>query len=197
MIENKASFFLRISDKLAPSELTRVRGAYIFAKFGHRAQKRIGEGQRYFEHCRRTAIILMDELLVYDPTLIITALSHDELEDSKDVDTAILELFFGPEVCRNVLLLTKTDKDSYIDKLYTAPEGVILVKACDRLDNLRSLGGCEVEFIERQVAETEEKLLPLFEEKLTSNKYAIIIEKIKAELEACKANLFQIYSILG
>jgi GTP diphosphokinase / guanosine-3',5'-bis(diphosphate) 3'-diphosphatase len=178
-VENKGSFFGRLRDRLAPSELTRIRGAYMLSKFGSRWQKR-KTGQRYFEHARRTALILMDECNIYDPNLIITALLHDMVEDSFDIDPTVIELFFGPDVCRNVLLLSKINKESYISKLYAAPEHVVLIKACDRLDNLRSLPGCEAEFIERQAKETREKILPLFKQKLNNN---VIISKIETELE--------------
>lgn len=37
-----------------------------------------------------------------------------------------------------------------------------MIKACDRLDNLRSLKGCERSFILKQCHETEEKYYSLF-----------------------------------
>lgn len=169
MTENKATFFARLDPRLSPSDLVRVRGAYYMAKYGHRAQVRKekdadGNPLRYFEHVRRVAIVLMDEAHVYDPDLVCTALLHDTLEDTDDIDAQIIEQFFGKEVARRVRLLTKEPKEGYIDRLRTADRNTILVKACDRLDNLRSLDGDGVteEFRQKQLMETQVKYRPLF-----------------------------------
>jgi (p)ppGpp synthase/HD superfamily hydrolase len=140
--ENKASFFARLEPRLAPSELVKVRAAYYLAKYGHRAQVRKetdGQGNllRYFEHVRRVAIILMDEADCYDPDLICTALLHDALEDTED-------------------------KEGYADRLRLADDETLLVKACDRLDNLRSLGETPPAFRKKQFLETLETYWPLF-----------------------------------
>ena len=165
-MENKASFFARLETRLAPSDLVRVRGAYYLAKFGHRAQvrKELGEDGnplRYFEHVRRVALVLMDEAKVYDPDLICTALLHDTLEDTEDIDAHIIEQFFGANVARRVRLLTKA-KDDYVARLQSADHGTILVKMCDRLDNIRSLDGTTEEFKARQLKETWDKYMPIF-----------------------------------
>jgi len=165
-MENKASFFARLETRLAPSDLVRVRGAYYLAKFGHRAQvrKELGEDGnplRYFEHVRRVALVLMDEAKVYDPDLICTALLHDTLEDTEDIDAHIIEQFFGANVARRVRLLTKA-KDDYVARLQSADHGTILVKMCDRLDNIRSLDGTTEEFRARQLKETWDKYMPVF-----------------------------------
>ena len=169
-MENKQTFLNRLNSELSPKELTRVRAAYIFAKFGHRAQKRkeldnTGKQLRYFEHVRRVALILIDECDVRDPDIIITALLHDCFEDTVDIDPAIVELFFGSKVCSNVLCLSKTancNDNEYFNKLLRANSDVRLVKCCDRLDNLRSISGCDRDFIDKQVEETEKYLEELF-----------------------------------
>lgn len=187
MIENKAAFFSRLEPRLAPSDLVRIRGAYYLAKYGHRAQVRKeldceGHPLRYFEHVRRVAIILMDEEEVYDPDLIITALLHDALEDTDDIDALVIEQFFGAEVARRVRLLTKNPKDGYVDRLYTADEGTVLIKLCDRIDNLRSLAGCPEDFQKKQLEETRSTLLPLFDQKLGIK--AQVLWVLLSELEA-------------
>lgn len=144
-----------------------VMGAYYLAKFGHRFQHRkekdeSGKELRYFEHVRRVAIVLMDRAQCYDPDLICTALLHDALEDTQDLTAPILERFFGPAVPRRVRLLSKVPKDGYLDRLKSADRETILVKACDRLDNLLSLGQTTAEFQEKQLKETRVKYLPLF-----------------------------------
>lgn len=170
-MEDKAAFFARLRPMLAPSDLTRVRGAYYLAKYGHRAQVRKelgpdGEPLRYFEHVRRVAIILMDEAHVFDPNLVITALLHDAMEDTEDIDGAVIEAFFGPVVARHVRILTKDPKEGYVKRLWAADSDTILAKACDRLDNLRTLKGTSPEFQAKQLKETRDVYLPLFEAKL-------------------------------
>jgi GTP pyrophosphokinase len=180
-MENKASFFARLEPRLAPSELVRVRGAYYLAKYGHRAQvrKELGEDGnplRYFEHVRRVALVLMDEARLFDPDLVCTALLHDALEDTEDIDALIVEQMFGRNVARRVRLLTKEPKEGYLDRLAQADTETLLIKACDRLDNLRSLAETSEEFRQKQVRETVEKYLPLFEMALGAN---VVILRIK------------------
>jgi hypothetical protein len=187
VVENKATFFARLEPRLAPSDLVRVRGAYYLAKYGHRAQVRKeldGEGHslRYFEHVRRTAIILMDEAGVYDPDLVITALLHDALEDTDDIDALVIEQFFGFEVARRVRLLTKAPKEGYVKRLQGSDELTVLVKLCDRLDNLRSLGGDEA-FRRKQLDETKRVYLPLFEQWAGANLVLASLIDVMADLE--------------
>jgi (p)ppGpp synthase/HD superfamily hydrolase len=60
--------------------------------------------------------------------------------------------------------LTKTDKDSYIDNLKFESQypGFMIVKAADRLDNLRSPPEDEG-FRTKQLKETKEHYIPLFQ----------------------------------
>lgn len=174
MTENKAAFFARLEPRLAPSDMARVRGAYYLAKYGHRAQvrKELGEDGkplRYFEHVRRVALVLMDEAKVFDPDAVITALLHDALEDTDDIDAKVIEQFFGATVARRVRLLTKDPKEGYAERLWDADWGTIAVKFCDRLDNLRSLDGCGEDFKAKQVKDTRVHYLSLFEQRMSSN----------------------------
>lgn len=183
MAENKTTFFARLEPRLSPSDLIRVRGAYYMAKYGHRAQVRketdeAGQPLRYFEHVRRVAIILMDEAKCYDPDLIITCLLHDTLEDTDDIDAPVIEQFFGKNVARRVRLLTKEPKEGYVDRLMSADEETVLCKACDRLDNLRSLHQTPAMFQVRQIKETAEVYLPLFEMKLGVHRITFAIKQL-------------------
>lgn len=180
-MEDKAAFFARLKPMLAPSDLARVRGAYYLAKYGHRAQTRKelgpdGSPLRYFEHVRRVAIILMDEANVFDPDLVITCLLHDAMEDTEDIDASVIEQFFGCAVARRVRILTKDPKEGYVERLYAADMETVLVKACDRLDNLRSLEDCSETFIAKQLIETEGVYLPLFLVRLTPHQRNLVKE---------------------
>jgi guanosine-3',5'-bis(diphosphate) 3'-pyrophosphohydrolase len=170
-MENKTTFFARLAPRLAPSDLVRVRGAYYLAKYGHRAQVRketdaAGQPLRYFEHPRRVAIIAMDEGLCFDPDVICACLTHDVEEDTDDIDAAIIEQFLGSEVARLVRILTKEPKEGYAKRLASADFKPVFVKACDRLDNLRSLAETPQEFQEKQRKETLQVYRPIFQDVL-------------------------------
>jgi (p)ppGpp synthase/HD superfamily hydrolase len=176
--ENKGSFFDRLEGQVLPSELVKIKTAYMIAKHAHRAQMRKEEDAgghkiRYFEHVRRVALILLDtaggiggdrDIPHWRWQDICAALLHDTIEDTEDVTAEILEELFGEEVCRIVMSMTKWPgkKDNYVYQIYKGGERVIFLKMCDRLDNLRSLDRPEIpeSFREKQLKETREVWLP-------------------------------------
>lgn len=172
MTENRESFFARLEPLLAPSDLLDIQLAYTLAKYGHRAQVRKelgadGEPLRYFEHPRRVALTLVDEVKIVEPGLIIAALLHDGPEDTRDLTPAMIEHCFGPKVAASIKILSKTPPEHYLDRFWTSVLWwPYVVKGCDRLDNLRSLAGTTPEFRARQVKETRDKYFPLFDRML-------------------------------
>lgn len=170
--ENRETFFRRLEPFLAPSVLLDVQLAYTMAKYGHRAQVRKetdddGTPVRYFEHVRRVAIVLVDEARVVMPEMIIAALLHDGIEDTRDLTPAMIEHCFGTDVVNLVKVLSKVPKEGYLDRFITCADWrPYLIKACDRLDNLRSLHAADRPFQTRQVAETRDKYFPLFDRML-------------------------------
>ena len=173
--ENKESFFARLEPFFAPSVLLDIKLAYILAKHGHRDQFRkeldpTGAKVRYFEHVRRVALVLFDEAKCSRPEMIISALLHDGIEDTRDLTAEQIENCFGSDVCTIVKTLSKTPPEGYLDRFVVCKDWrPYIIKACDRLDNLRSLDKPEisVEFRNRQIEETEEKYLPLFDKMIT------------------------------
>jgi GTP diphosphokinase / guanosine-3',5'-bis(diphosphate) 3'-diphosphatase len=173
MIENKETFRARIRPYFSPSDQHQIYWAYITAKFGHRAQvrKELVEGKptRYFEHVRRVAINLMDEMKIMDRDMICAALLHDAVEDTEDITPELIEHAFGSDVAAMVTLLSKVPKEGYHERLHNCKNWKVLaIKACDRLDNLRSLmiPGTTREFQKKQVQETQEYYFPLFDQLL-------------------------------
>lgn len=151
-----------------------VEIAYALAKHAHRWQERKeldseGHPIRYFEHLRATALVLIDELDVFDHELIITCLMHDSIEDTTDINAPMLEKLFGGNVARMVKMLTKGPKEGYYDRLHRyADANTLVVKTCDRISNLRTLGGCSPEFQQKQIKETSEVLLPILRDSRVS-----------------------------
>lgn len=172
-MENKETFRARIKPVFSPSNQLDINLAYVLAKFGHRSQTRKeltdGKPTRYFEHVRRVAIILMDEMKIMNRNMIISALLHDSLEDTDDITSELLEHSFGSDVATIIKYLSKTPKEGYHDRLINCMNWQILaLKACDRLDNLRSLmvPGTTVEFQKKQLKETKEVYFPIFDKLL-------------------------------
>lgn len=169
-MENKETFQARIEPFLSPSERLDIKLAYTLAKFGHRAQLRKelidGKPIRYFEHVRRVAIILMDDMKIMDRDMIIAALLHDSLEDTQDLTAELLEHSFGTNVAAMVTRLSKIPKEGYHERLKQCQHWQTLaLKMCDRLDNLRSLmvPGVTLDFQKRQIQETKEHYFPIFD----------------------------------
>lgn len=173
-MENKETFQARLKSCFSPNIQLNIKLAYVLAKFGHRAQTRKelvdGRPMRYFEHVRHVALIVMDELKIMDSALIIGALLHDSLEDTQDITADLIEHSFGGEVTELVMLLSKIPKEGYHERLLICNNWkVVVLKLCDRLDNLRSLmvPGTTLEFQKKQIKETKEVYYPLFDRLLT------------------------------
>ena len=168
--ENCESFFSRLAPCLSPSQVMDARLAYFLAKNGHRWQTRReldenGRPRRYFEHLRRTALILIDEVGICERDLVVAALLHDGIEDTRNLTPELIEHCFGPAVAGIVRRLSKAPKEGYVERLRHADWRTLLIKACDRLDNVRTLGLPEVpaEFRIKQVKETRDKYYALFD----------------------------------
>lgn len=212
-MENHQSFLKRLEGRLTAEEILTVDMAYDFAKLAHKNQER-DDGTRYFEHARAGALILTDELGIYDPDLLVTFFLHDTGEDtplfgnitrSNDVFVRVasfrLKKAFNEQVADNFIRLTKPFIDHvwfktkeemltfYYQRLCES-EDAILLKSVDRLHNLRSLPGNDPKKIARQIKETEEIYLPIFNS--VSGKLApyakVIITKIEDQLAILKSN---------
>lgn len=161
---NREKFLSKL--KLSSEELRYVSAAYAFSKYGHRGQKRDG-GERYFEHPKAVAEILINELkLSSNWKLIVTALLHDILEDSFLLDEERIGINFGEDVARWVKILSKEQGIDYYKRLNDCIECgewiVILVKLADRLHNLRTLPSkCDKTAQKRYITETKKHYIPL------------------------------------
>lgn len=211
-IENRESFLKRLEDKFTPEQIEDIDFAYDLAKESHRPQLR-DSGERYFEHPRAGCLIMMDELGMYDYNLIISFLLHDTGEDipiwgnvTESYDQFVvkakkrLSKVFNDRIADIVIKLTKPSVDNikfftkdeafnfYINQMQT-DEDVVIGKMVDRLHNLRNLVGNKPEKIQRQISETEEVYIPLFEKITGKNKqYAEqLLEKIKDQLLVLKS----------
>ncbi len=180
---SRQEFFRRVAGLVSPEDMPRVAWAYWLAKEAHRTQKRDG-GERYFEHCRRVALLTMDHGC-YDADSIIIAFLHDVLEDSF-IPLVVVRQLFGARVEEALCALSKIEttfyeydgsvrkikKDitKYFEDIKTNPNASVpVIKCCDRLDNLRTFGIWPVERKVKYVIETRKYLLPLASEAIGEN----------------------------
>lgn len=194
MTENRATFQDRLRPLVPPGQLLDIDLAYTLSKYVHRAQVRMeldseGKPLRYFEHPRRVALILMDTVGITDPIILCATLLHDTAEDSEELSPAAIERYWGSEVASLVQLLSKIPKEGYVERLNKHGDWrTLLIKACDRLDNLRSLDPADVsgEFRTRQLKETHELYIPLFQKMITMipEKHKVGAQLVMAEVIA-------------
>lgn len=179
----------RLQPHLTDDELTQVRLAYEIAEAAHEGQMR-DEGTPYIVHPVRVAVSLVDELEIYSPRLISSALLHDVIEDSPLTRRQIAEMF-GEEIARIVWLLTKFDDVSlpaYLAAIEAASDtGAAIVKLCDRLDNLRFLAHSpKAEKKRRYIRTTTDYYLPMA---ARANKY--LYDEISRWLEEARNHVKQ------
>src|SRR5690349_23707368 len=161
-----------------------IRRAYQFAAQAHDGQTR-KSGDPYVTHPTGVAEIIAE--LKLDVASVCAGLLHDCVEDtSATVDQLTTE--FGKEVAFLVDGVTKLGKLPYSTREEQQAENfrkmllamardirVILVKLCDRLDNMRSLHHLPSEKQERIASETMQIYAPL------ANRLGI--QWVKVELE--------------
>ncbi len=166
------------------ADLGLVRRSYEFAAKAHEGQTR-RSGDPYVSHPLAVAQLIAD--LKLDLASVCAGLLHDAVEDTSATVDQLTELF-GKEVAFLVDGVTKLGKLPWSTREEQQAENfrkmllamakdirVILVKLCDRLDNMRSLEHLPPEKQERIAAETMQIYAPL------ANRLGI--QWVKIELE--------------
>jgi len=147
-----------------------VRRAFSFATAAHEGQKRMS-GEPYVTHPAAVAMLVAE--LGMDAPTIAAALLHDVPEDTAKT-TDDLRREFGDEIARLVEGVTKLSRlggqtrDEHqaenIRKMFLAMADdlrVVIVKLCDRLHNMRTLGALPGEKRQRIAKQTMEIYAPL------------------------------------
>ncbi len=166
------------------ADLPLIRRAYQFAATAHDGQTR-KSGDPYVTHPLAVAQIIAE--LKLDVASVCAGLLHDCVEDTSATVEQLVETF-GKEIAFLVDGVTKLGKLPYSTREEQQAENfrkmllamardirVILVKLCDRLDNMRSLNHLPPEKQERIAAETMQIYAPL------ANRLGI--QWVKIELE--------------
>ena len=174
----------RVSAYQPSADLELIKRAYAFAEQAHQGQLR-KSGDPYLIHPLTVAQIIVE--LRLDVACICAGLLHDCVEDTSATVDDISKLF-GADVALLVEGVTKLGKVRWQTREEHQAENfrkmlmamardirVILIKLCDRLDNMRTLGAMAPEKQERIARETMEIYAPLA--------HRLGIQWIKAELE--------------
>ena len=158
-------------------DIARIDKAAHFAIAAHAGQKR-SSGEDYVNHTFAVAAIVHE--LGLDADVVIAALLHDSVEDTH-VTLEQLATEFGADVARLVDGVTKMEviqefadhqggkssqdiKAESLRKMMLAMVDdvrVVLIKLCDRLHNMRTLGAVNSEKQKRVATETLEIFSPL------------------------------------
>jgi len=175
--ENRETFFKRIASFLPTLDprYKAIEKAYDFAKDAFREKYRKG-GDRYFEHLRGVALILIDYLRVKNYRLIIAALLHDIVEDIPSWTIERIRGEFDDDVALLVEWLTKPPPEkfsseeerdeAYYNRFAFAPREFFLIKLADRLHNLITLWPYPPKKRTRKIEETRRYFLPYAEQHL-------------------------------
>ena len=181
--------FFQLVDQRFPrgsAEYQLIERAYSTAKDAFRTLQREG-GERYFEHLRSVALILMVHMRVRDANIIAAALLHDIVEDIANWSQDRVAVEFNRAVALLVWWVTKpnlvefdNDKEErnriYHQNLNRAPREAIIIKLADRLHNLITLWDVDAEKQLRKVRETQDFYLSLAEKEI------ILIHEIEQAL---------------
>ncbi len=164
-----------------------------FAREAHKGQLR-RDGREYFTHPERVASLVLwykgDSSEI--DQLLAAAYCHDLLEDTAVtyydlvnafgycVASLVMELTTNPEMKSGV-----GDKGKYLAyKLKHMTHWALVIKLCDRLDNISDTNGCTPEWKERYISETI-YIIDYIEEnrKLTRTQLELVAALRKAIIE--------------
>ena len=110
---------------------------------------------------------------------------HDIIEDAPNLPPALIEHCFGTDVVTIVKTLSKAPKEGYLERFNMSTDWrPYVIKACDRLDNLRSLSDAKQEFRWKQIIETQAKYFPLFDRmfELTPPEYKERVQHLRDQI---------------
>ncbi len=174
---NREKFEQLLYLKMRPVDVELVMDAYGDAKKGHGHKNQVRDnGERYFEHPRRVALILMFDLEIYDLDMIIAAFLHDIVEDTfvfgrRDKAFKGIQRRYGKRVATFVLALSKEPCDQpekkierdhrYFEAITQEGPKTTILKLADRLDNLRDMHHCTIAKKRHYLEETRSHILPM------------------------------------
>lgn len=195
-LPNKFSFFHTAHERIINVQYRRaIELAYRMAKEAHRPQTRDND-ERYFNHVKAVACIILYDLNVYDELeltiLLICALLHDTIEDSFMVTKSLLHFIFDqvdPSIATTIDVLSKpdvADKTLKMAKLLADETVTVrIVKGCDNLHNQRTLRNCPPSKMRKNIKETLEVIIPWMELHNENPQVRFLVDRLR---EAAQEN---------
>lgn len=152
--------------------IKRLIEAIQFASDRHAGQVR-PSGESQMTHVLRVVKLVAEYLEMHDMmntcgagTFMVSAILHDVLEDTSTTNQEIAEKF-GNEVAKIVKALSHESEEEpdevYLHRVADGGTVAIIVKRCDRLDNLQTLVNTPPEFRARKCGEVR-MALPIWQE---------------------------------
>lgn len=196
MTMNRKKFF-SLLDGMASEDILQVQKAYWLSKNAHRVQKPRDTGERYFEHPREVALLLIEHGYK-DKNILTKALLHDVIEDTNTPVQIVVDLF-GHNIWQGLSLLSKVIPvfdpvtgeisgrhkkpiEEYYAEISKADPSIQAVKIADRLHNLRSMKAWGREKQVKYAKETQQYILPIAQ---------------KADARFAKELFSEVYRVLG
>jgi guanosine-3',5'-bis(diphosphate) 3'-pyrophosphohydrolase len=162
--------FLDSLEYLSPTDVTRIKAAYVFAARAHANQRRMS-GEPYITHPLAVAGAVVEWRM--DADAVCAALLHDVLEDTGATKHELAEKF-GKEVAELVDGLSKLDKMEFASYQEAQAENfrkmlmamardlrVVLIKLADRQHNLQTMSAMRADKRARIARETLEIYAPI------------------------------------
>lgn len=177
MIENSMSEILKGENNLDK--------ALKYATIMHEGQLRYG-GVLYINHPKRVAQYVRKYKQSNSiEMLMMCAYLHDTLEDTKATYYDLVNIF-GPQVASIVLELTTDEdlkkeigKERYLEiKMKNMSSWALVIKLCDRLDNISDLENASIQFRQKYTKETLQIIYYLLENRELSYTQLNIIKQI-------------------
>jgi len=152
---------------MKPIKRPLVELASEIAAFYHQGQMRKNSIDDYIVHPAKV-VTLLEQYGIYDEVTLAIAWLHDVLEDTS-ITYKELQCLFGDVVASGIEHLTRIgdtnqDKESYKQKIASAPDNIKMIKLCDTLDNIRTLECLDPEGIVRKINDTENFYIPMARE---------------------------------
>ena len=169
---------------------SKIEEAIEYATIMHKGQFR-HDGSEYINHPIRVAdYVLKFKNSKQLDTLIISAYLHDTLEDTNATYYDIIDRF-GIDVASIVLQLTsekelkkELGKEKYLKyRMKNMSSWALVIKLCDRLDNVVDLKSSSDEFKDKYIKETIGILDFVVHNRDLSNTHINIIKQILKEVE--------------
>jgi (p)ppGpp synthase/HD superfamily hydrolase len=157
-----------------------------FAHKKHETQFR-RSGEHYYNHCNRVASMV--EIHSQDDELVATAYLHDCLEDTETTFEELLNEF-GQRVANLVLSLTndkkemeKLGKTEYLArKVLGLSMDALLIKLCDRIDNISDLRGPQDEWSSKYAQQTKYVFIDQLYNRGLPQRLFFLLEQIREKL---------------